>query len=282
MGDSGFEEAVVSEIRSFSLNTATPLSEKLLVTADEICSILGKLKNKKSTGPDSIPNIVLKKLPKIAHEFLAKLINQVLSSGKFPTSWKAAHVIPIPKPDKPANEVKNLRPISLLNCLSKVLERILHERILEFCNENDILPNNQFGFRKGHSTVHALLRMYEEAIMGFNDRKITIAAFLDIKKAFETMWIEGLIYKLIKMKFPNYLIKIILSYLKDRSFRVKMSDQLSVSISVNDGVPQGSILGPLLFIIFIADLENLTTEQNLTYKVISTNCNGIAIDGKLK
>lgn len=273
MGDPEFDEEVTSEICSFLLTTVSTSSETLLTDADEISYIIAKLKNKKSTGPDTIPNIVLKKLPSQAHAFMAKMINQILSSGKFPTSWKTAHVIPIPKPGKPANEVKNLRPISLLNCLSKVLERVLHVRIIEFCNENDLLPNNQFGFRKGHSTVHALLRFYEEAIMGFNDRKTTIAAFLDIEKAFDTMWVEGLIFKMINMKFPSYLTKIMLSYLKDRKFRVKLGDQLSDAVSVNDGVPQGSILGPLLFIIFMIDLP---THMNTTLTIFADDTNTLS------
>ena len=266
MGDSEFDEVVSSEVNSFC-QTTTPTSLGLRLTdIDEIQRILKDIKSKKSSGPDAIPTFVLKKLPGSAHELLAKLINCILSIGYFPSTWKAAHVIPIHKPGKPANEASSYRPISLLNSLSKILEKVIHARILEFCDENDLLPNSQFGFRSKHSTVHALIRLFEEAIMGFNDRKVTIAAFLDIEKAFDTMWIEGLIYKLIKMRFPHYLIKIVSSYLKDRNFRVKLGNQLSDSISVNDGVPQGSVLGPLLFIIFMIDLP---THLNTTLTVFA-------------
>jgi len=266
MGDPVFDAIVLSEVTSFSQRTASNSFETRLTDADEIRRILKGLKNKKSNGPDAIPNVVLKKLPNSAHEFLAELINCILSTGYYPDSWKKANVIPIPKPGKPSNEAKNFRPISLLNSLSKVLEKVLHVRILEYCDANHLLPNNQFGFRSKHSTVHALIRLFEEAIMGFNDRKITIAAFLDIEKAFDTMWVEGLIYKLINLEFPDYLIKIVFSYLKGRSFRVKLGDVVSDPVLVDDGVPQGSILGPLLFIIFMIDLP---THLNTTLTVFA-------------
>ena len=99
--------------------------------------------------------------------------------------------------------------------------------------------------------------------MGFNDRKVTIAAFLGIEKAFDTMWVDGLIYKLIRMEFPEYIIRMIVSYLKDRNFRVKLGDHLSDLASVNDGVPLGSILGPLLFLIF---MTNIPTHTIYKYK----------------
>ena len=306
MGDEDFDEVVKSEINSFHrLTLATTSSlETCQTDADEIRQVLRNIKSKRSVGPDDIPNAVLKKLPESAHELLAKLINCILRIGYYPSSWKAALVIPIPKPGKPANEAKNFRPISLLNGLSKILEKVLYARLLKYCDDVDLLPNSQFGFRSKHSTIHALIRLLEEVSMGFNDLKVTIAVFLDIEKAFDTMWVDGLIYKLIKMKFPHYLIRIISSYLKDRSFRVKLENQLSDPTVVNDGVPQGSILGPLLFIIFMADLPthlntSLTVfaddtstfstrlsqrraKSNVQCRATFISCNGTTKCGRLK
>lgn len=268
MGDVEFDKVVMSEINSFyrRTGTTTNLSGPHSTDAEEIRRVIKSIKSKKSVGPDAIPSIVLKKLPNSAHECLAKLINCILSIGYYPSSWKAAHVIPIRKPGKPANEAKSFRPISLLNGLSKIIEKVIHARIVKYCDQNDLLPNSQFGFRSKHSTVHALIRLLEEAMMGFNDGKVTIAAFLDIEKAFDTMWVDELIYKMIKMNLPHYLIKIVSSYLKNRNFRVRLGNQLSDPVSVNDGVPQGSILGPLLFIIFLTDLP---THLNTTLTVFA-------------
>lgn len=271
MGDPNFDAVVLSEVLSFSQMPASNSVAPRSTDSEEIRRILKNTKNKKSNGPDAIPYVVLKKLSGLAHEYIANLINCVLRTGYYPDSWKTAHVIPIPKPGKPPNDPKNFRPISLLNSLSKVLEKVLHVRILEYCDANGVLPNEQFGFRSKHSTVHALIRLFEEAIVGFNDRKTTIAAFLDIEKAFDTMWVEGLIYKMIKMKFPDYLIRIVFSYLKGRRFRVKVGDQLSDPVLVNDGVPQGSILGPLLFIIFMKDLPT-HMNTSLTIFADDTSC----------
>lgn len=162
MGDVEFDQVVKTEINSFFQETVTTLLEPRLTDANEIQQVLKGIKNKRSSGPDTIPNFVLKKLPRSAHEFLARLVNCILSIGYYPTSWKSAHVIPIPKPGKPTNEAKSFRPISLLSGLSKILEKVLHNRILEYCVENNLLPNSQFGFRSKHSTVHALMRLFEE------------------------------------------------------------------------------------------------------------------------
>jgi len=163
MGDQDFDLVVTSQVNSFSQTITPNMFKHRLTDADEIRQVLKTIKSKKSNGPDGIPNTVLKKLPRSAHDFLAKLINCILTMGYYPNSWKEAHVIPILKPGKPANEANNYRPISLLNNLSKVLEKILHARILDYCNDKDLLPNNQFGFRNKHSTVHALMRLFEEA-----------------------------------------------------------------------------------------------------------------------
>lgn len=175
-------------------------------TFQEVKKIIKKLKNKKSFGPDNIPSIVLKKLPDNGIALITTISNGILRLSYFPTKWKCAHVIPMHKPNKPANEVESMRPISLLSNLSKVFEKILYARISTFAEMKNIIPNFQFGFRKGHSTLHALMNLHEKVATGFNVDKTLIALFLDIEKAFDTVWIKGLIFKLIKLNFPPYLM----------------------------------------------------------------------------
>lgn len=122
---------------------------------------------------------------------MVNLTNNILRLSYFPEDWKIANIIPVLKPDKPADEVQSYRPISLLCSMSKVVERIIFDRIITFAYDNNIIPPEQFGFRWKHSTVHALLNLTEKTLTGYNRNLTTIALFLDIEKAFDTVWFNG-------------------------------------------------------------------------------------------
>lgn len=138
----------------------------------KVRKIIKRLKNKKSFGVDNIPNIVLKQLPNEGIELLTSIANAangIIQFSYFPEEWKCAHVVPIPKPSKPLNNVKSMRPISLLCNMSKIIERIMYARISELAEMRNILPEFQFGFRKKLSTIHALMNLTEKVIAGFCD-----------------------------------------------------------------------------------------------------------------
>lgn len=223
-----------------------------LITPTEISNHIKFLRNKKAPGFDKIENIMIKNLPfKIIIQF-TKIFNSCLRLGYFPTAWKYAKVIPIHKPNKINSLPNSYRPISLLSVISKIFEKLILSRLGEF--SKDIINPEQFGFRNGHSTVHQLTRLVENISEGFNRKRNTGLVCLDLEKAFDTVWIDGLIHKMILLEFPAYLIKITQSYLNDRTFSVVVNDTMSTPQKITAGVPQGSVLGPHLFSIFLHDI----------------------------
>lgn len=217
------------------------------VSTNTVLEIINSRKNKSAVGLDKIPNRLLKMLDVKILDTFAIIFNHLLALGYFPECWKNALVIPIPKAGKDLSITSNWRPISLLSCLSKIYERVVAERLKNFANENNSIPNHQFGFRAGHSTCHPLGLLQNKINSGLNSNKITTMVCLDIRAAFDTVWHNGLLFKLNRLKFPNYIISIISKFLIDRSFIVKLGNSYSVPKQILAGVPQGSVLGPILF-----------------------------------
>lgn len=226
------------------------------VHPSEVQGEINRLKNKKSPGHDLIPNEVLKELPFRAILFLTALFNACLRWSYFPHDWKHAQVTMIPKPGKPKRDLKSYRPISLLPTLSKLLEKIIAYRLKNVLEDWDVLPYFQFGFREGHSTVHQMARFSEFVNNNFENYKQTAALFLDFQQAFDKVWHNGLIFKMKTLKFPQYMVAIIASFLKDRSFSVKIEDDFSSIRPIHASVPQGSVLGPILFNFYVSDISN--------------------------
>ena len=223
-----------------------------LVRPSEVQRIIAKMPSRKAPGPDSISNTLLKHLPARAIVYLAKIFNACLLLGYFPAQWKCPNVIPIFKPGKDKVLPVSYRPISLLNGLSKVLEKVILKRYTPF--QRFAIQNEQFGFRPDHSTAKQLVRLADHVTKGFNMSKRTGMVLLDIEKAFDTVWHDGLIHKLHATGVPLYIIDILRSYLSDRQFIVCVSDGRSTARPVPAGVPQGSVLAPQLFSHFISDL----------------------------
>ena len=227
------------------------------VSGDEIKVAVKQLKNMKAPGFDSIFNLVLKKQSDRFFQHLANIFNKCLQIGYFPTNWKLGKVIPILKPQKDPTSPKSYRPISLLSSLSKLFEKVIYSRLLQFTSENNTILNEQFGFRKGHNTTHQLTRVTKIIKQNKIESKSTAMALLDVEKAFDNVWHDGLIHKLHLFGFPMYLIKIIKNYLSQRSFKVFLNGICSDLFDIVAGVPQGSIIGPLLYNIFTSDLPTL-------------------------
>lgn len=241
-------------IADTSFNPITPL---------ELKEIIRTLPTKKAPGHDLITNIVLKHLTPKTLAYLSTIFNRCLSIGYFPLKWKIAHIIVFLKPGKNKNEVTSYRPISLLTTMSKILEKCIKTRLELQIHEKNILPPIQYGFRQGHSTNHQLLRLTETIEKGFDRKQYTAVTFLDLQQAFDKVWLTGLKYKLIKLNLPQYLTAIIYSFLNNRTFAVRINNTISENKEIQAGVPQGSILGPSLFNIYLYDIPN-PTDTTLT------------------
>lgn len=213
------------------------------------------MKIKKAPGIDGIPNILVKRLPMAGIEFLTKIINACIDLCYFPSHFKTAKVISILKPSKDPKMATSYRPISLLSSIGKIFERIIRNKLNNFLTENSILKDEQFGFKEEHSTVQQIKRIINIITDNKKRRKSTGMVLLDIEKAFDTVWHDGLLYKLSLFGTPMYLIKLIASFLRDRSFVVDVRGKQSSHKSIPAGVAQGSVLSPLLWTVYTSDLK---------------------------
>ena len=219
---------------------------------EEITDIVNNLKPKKSSGYDGIDNCLLKSIIQSIVNPLVHIFNLSLTTGLVPNGLKIAKVIPIFKKGD-VLETNNYRPISLLPSLSKILERIVFIRVTAFLNKHKIISDSQFGFRANHNTTHAILTCLDKIAHSIDQRLHTIAIFLDFSKAFDTINHDILLYKLSHYGVRGKALEWFKNYLSNRKQFVDLNNHKSSLLSINCGVPQGSILGPLLFIIYIND-----------------------------
>ena len=215
----------------------------------------------KSSGIDTISSRCLKDALSVLIPHICHIFKLSIEFGIFPHYWKIATIVPLYKGGG-NDEVSNYRPVSLLPIPGKLLEKLIHDHLMDFFENNNILSNYQFGFRKNHSTIDSVATLVDNILHSINNGKVTLAAFIDFKKAFDTVNHNILLEKLYCLGIRGPLLIWIQNYISNRCQRTICNGNLSELKDIKCGVPQGSILGPLFFLVSVNDLKNVLMNNN--------------------
>jgi len=266
--------------------TSRPPSSEILqpFTTGELQDVVKHLHPRKAPGPDQITTLMICKKPQEGKKAILHLLNATTRLGYWPRSLKRARIIMILKPGKDPIDVTSYRRISLLPVLSKILEKLLLSRITKDLPPQMWMPSHQFGFRKGHSTIHQCHRLTDIILKAFEDQKYCPAVFLDVSQAFDKVWHPGLLLK-IKQTLPYKYFTLLQSYLQHRYLEVSCKNAISPPILMQSRVTQGSILGPFLYTLYTAEdsipdrparsqsLYRLSYPAHISRKYINEICN---------
>ena len=244
------------------------------INTAEIISVISSLSNS-AAGYDEIPASIMKQLIVYYVQPLTLLINKSIAQGKFPDELKLAKVLPIYK-NEDEQMIQNYRPISVLPFFSKIFEKIISIYITDFIEENGLFYSNQFGFRKSHGTNHAIIYLVEKVSKALDTGQFVIGVFLDLRKAFDTVNHDILIKKLESYGIRGNILNWLKSYLSNRTQYVHYNGYDSDKKTVTHGVPQSSILGPLLFILYINDFSR---SSDLLFSILFADDTSVFIEG---
>ena len=253
-----------SKLPSTFLKGTDKFIPSIAFSSSDITRIIQDLDPNKVHGHDMISIPMLEIWGESISKPLEIILNSCIEKGQFPNGWKKATVVPVHKKGH-KQVLRNYRPVSLLPICGKIFERLIYNNLYEFFIKSDLISSNQSGFKQGDSCIYQLLPITHESYQSFDNGFEVRGIFLDINKAFDKVWHKSLIFELKQNVVTGDLLNILIDFLKVRKQRVVLNGQYSEWPNISAGVPQGSILEPLLFLIYINDWSvNLSSNPKLS------------------
>lgn len=227
----------------------------------ELTRAIKQTKKSSAPGEDNIPYEIIKHLPNTCLNTILELYNIIWQTQSLPKAWKTSLIIPIPKSGEPPTNPNSYRPIALTASLCKIMERIITNRLIWHLESNNLLNPAQTGFRYKRNTIDQIIRLHDAANKSINNKGYTAAVFLDLSKAFDMLWKDGLLCKLRKLNLHGNIYHWIKEFLTDRQIKVRIGNTTSETYKLQNGVPQGSVISPILFILLMNDFPSLSDDN---------------------